>query len=675
MVKKLWVSASDLESKSIEQLREIVQRHRRIFESSSGYGFWDLDMRTGQFEWSGEFWQTLGYGEEDAEYVNAKENLLHLIHPEDFELADQAIRRHFKFNESIDLPLRVKVKDGPYRWSHCLADSVRDENGRVIYLSGINFDISNLKKLEEENTRNHARHMRIINAAIDGIWEWSLEDDSFFYSKSCLEQVGLSVPDTDDSMGMDQLREYINHVVAEDRPVYDEALRRHLKNEAPYDVEYRVRGKDGKLRWIRSKGQAVFTEDGRAIRMSGTNTNITALKEAEDKVVRAKEAAEKANRAKSEFLSSMSHELRTPLNSILGFAQLFDYDTNLSDEQRQNMREIRRAGQHLLQLINDVLDLAKIESGKITLSLEPVLPIRIVDECVTLLNSLADARGVHLRVETQGFEHLYVQADAVRLKQVVLNLVSNGIKYNREGGSVTVLFSADRDKSFTIRVQDTGYGIPVEHQKAVFEPFNRLGAEESGTEGSGVGLVITKQLVEMMEAQLSFYSEVGQGTCFEILLKQRADWSELSNEEKTRLAKLKPGSHLNIKGKRHILYIEDNPSNLRLMEQLLQRFPNIRLQCASEAFKGLYIARTEAPDLVILDINLPGMDGYEILNVLKHDPSTAHIPVVALSANAMNYDIERGIQAGFEEYLTKPVIFEELIGVLNKWLAAGLKTA
>lgn len=672
MAKRLWISQADVSSLGIEQLRKIVERHQRIFNSGSGYGFWDWDMRTQHFDWSGQYWLELGYSDEDAHYINNSMTLPQLIHPEDREGSQLAIVKHLKNDIPLDITFRVRTKSGDYRWSQCLADSVRDDSGRVVYLSGINIDITQLKEVEEATARSHARQMRIINAAYDGIWEWSVEDNSFFYSKSCLEPLGIEVTENDDSRGMNQFNLYRDHVLAEDRPLYDLALRKHLKQEAPYDVEYRMRTKNNEIIWIRSKGQAVFNDEGRAIRMSGTNTNITELKEAEEKVIQAKEAAEKANQAKSQFLSSMSHELRTPLNSILGFAQLFDYESDLTSSQRENVREIRKAGQHLLQLINDVLDLAKIESGNITLSLEPVLPVRIAEECIGLLQSLADSRKITLRLETQGFDKIFVHADAVRLKQVLLNLINNGIKYNRDGGSVTVLFSACRDQTFTIQVRDTGYGIPESMHAAVFEPFNRLGAEESGTEGSGVGLVITKQLVEMMDGRLTFYSELGEGTCFEVVLKQSKEWTKEAAESAKRTARQPAATQLTVNDHKRILYIEDNASNLRLMEQLLQRFSQLTLITANEAFKGLYKARTEKPDLIILDINLPGMDGFEILKVLKQDPSTTHIPVVALSANAMNYDVERGLQAGFQAYLTKPVIFDELIGALNQWLSVTL---
>lgn len=669
MAKRVWLNEKDLQSLDADELRRIVARHQRIFDSSSGYGFWEWDLRTHRFDWSGEFWQRLGYGEEDAPDIDDAHRLPELIHPDDREPSRRAIADHLKSGVGVDVAFRVRAKDGTYRWSQCLADSVRDENGRAIYLSGINFDITRLKETEDETRRREARQMRIINASNDGIWEWSVEENTFFYSKRCFEQIGIPMSDEELQTGYGQFKNFLDRIVPEDRARVDEAWKRHLKFQEPFDVEYRIVGGGDKQYWIRARGQAVFDENGRATSFSGTNLDITELKKAEERVLQAKEAAEMANRAKSQFLSSMSHELRTPMNAILGFSQLFDFEDNLTDSQRQNVREIRKAGQHLLRLINDVLDLAKIESGKLTLSLEPVLPSRIVDECIGLLQSSADQRGISLGRDLGDLESVYLYADAVRLKQVVLNLLSNAVKYNRDEGRVTVRFVAPDARRLTIQVHDTGYGIAKNQYADVFEPFNRLGAEQSNTEGSGVGLVITRQLVDMMGGRLDFHSELGEGSCFSVTLRRAEQWSAAQGSGMDYDVKDQSGLKLHLEGVHDVLYIEDNASNLRLMEKLLERFPEVRLQTADEAFRGLYRARTEQPDLIILDINLPGMDGFEALKVLKQDPGTAHIPVIALSANAMAYDVERGLQAGFEAYLTKPIMVSELVATLNEVLA------
>jgi CheY-like chemotaxis protein len=351
----------------------------------------------------------------------------------------------------------------------------------------------------------------------------------------------------------------------------------------------------------------------------------------------------------------------------LGYTQLFEYDGNLKAQQIDNVREIRKAGEHLLQLINDVLDLAKIESGNMTVSLEPVLVSRLIAECFTLVQPQADAKGIRLSTSLAEFPNTYVVADHVRFKQALLNLLSNAVKYNFVGGEVDVKLAAQPGQQLRISVRDTGRGIPLQRQSEVFQPFNRLTAENTNIEGSGVGLVITKQLVEMMQGRLDFTSAEGMGTTFWIDLPMAMEWN-VDSIVRTSSNKDYTPAALNVKRRCKVLYVEDNPTNIRLLQQIFARYPQLELEIAEEAFLGIYKARSMHPDLVILDINLPGMDGYEVLSVLKNDPTTRLIPVIGLSANAMPYDVERGRNADFYDYLTKPVDIQRLIEVFNKLL-------
>jgi CheY-like chemotaxis protein len=279
----------------------------------------------------------------------------------------------------------------------------------------------------------------------------------------------------------------------------------------------------------------------------------------------------------------------------------------------------------------------------------------------------ADDRGIKLYASLNRLESAYVVADSVRLKQAMINLLSNAVKYNRVGGEVEVRLSAQSGDLMRITVRDSGQGIAANRQQEVFQPFNRLSSEYSKVEGSGVGLVITKQLVEMMNGQLDFSSAEGVGTEFWIDLPMSSEWNQDLLSEARPAAAYAP-SRLQVQGRKKILYIEDNPSNIRLLQQLFMRYPHLQLDVAEEAFLGIYKARSELPDVIILDINLPGMDGYEALSVLKRDAATEHIPVVGLSANAMPYDIERGKNSGFYDYLTKPVEINHLIRVMNELL-------
>ncbi|WP_062067471.1 PAS domain-containing hybrid sensor histidine kinase/response regulator [Cellvibrio sp. OA-2007] len=650
-------------SDDIELLRTTVGRFQRIF-NGSGYGFWEWDLQTHHIEWSGGFWERLGYGPDDVGGISDATNVLAYMHPDDREYAIEAARQHLRSGIPLDVSYRIKTKAGDYIWTQVRADSMRDEKGRAIIMSGVNFDITEIKKVEAALRESEARQVRIIQASSDGIWEWYADRGGFHFSHRCWELLGYQ--DLDDVLteGEDRLKIWRRHIYPQDLSKFDEALVEHMAGRAPFDVEYRLINTDGEIRWIRGRGRAVFNDKGQPIMMSGSNMDITEVKRAEERVIQAKEQAEKANRAKSEFLSSMSHELRTPLNAILGYTQLFEYDGNLKSQQIDNVREIRKAGEHLLQLINDVLDLAKIESGNMTVSLEPVLVSRLITECFTLVQPQADAKGIRLSSSLAEFSNTYVIADHVRFKQALLNLLSNAVKYNFVGGEVEVTLAAQPGQQLRIGVRDTGRGIPLQRQSEVFQPFNRLTAENTNIEGSGVGLVITKQLVEMMQGRLEFTSAEGMGTTFWMDFPMAAEWNAESIVRVSSHKDYTPAI-LHVQRPCKVLYVEDNPTNIRLLQQIFARYPQLELDIAEEAFLGIYKARSTRPDLVILDINLPGMDGYEVLSVLKNDPDTRAIPVIGLSANAMPYDVERGRTAGFYDYLTKPVDIHRLIDVFN----------
>ncbi|MFC3116810.1 hybrid sensor histidine kinase/response regulator [Cellvibrio fontiphilus] len=666
MIEHISFSPSLQFSDDIELLRETVGRFQRIF-NGSGYGFWEWNLHTQHIEWSGGFWERLGYGPEDAESISDAGKVLMYMHPDDREYAVEAARQHLRSGKPLDVSYRIRTKSGDYIWTQVRADSLRDESGQATVMSGVNFDITEIKKVEAALRESEARQVRIIQASSDGIWEWYADRGGFHFSHRCWELLGYD--DLDDVLteGEDRLKIWRKHIYPQDLPIFDNALIEHMAGRAPFDVEYRLVSQQGDIRWIRGRGRAVFNDQGQPIMMSGSNMDITEIKRAEERVIQAKEQAEQANRAKSEFLSSMSHELRTPLNAILGYTQLFEYDGNLKPQQIENVREIRKAGEHLLQLINDVLDLAKIESGNMTVSLEPVLVSRLINECFTLVQPLADAKGIRLSASLGQLNNTYAVADNVRVKQVLLNLLSNAVKYNRVGGEVEVHLAVVDGAQLRISVRDTGRGIPLQRQNEVFQPFNRLSAENSNIEGSGVGLVITKQLVEMMRGKLDFVSEEGVGTTFWIDFPIATEWNDEPIQKPSGTKNYAPAS-LNVTRSCKVLYVEDNPTNVRLLRQIFDRYPQLELEVAEEAFLGIYKARSLNPDLVILDINLPGMDGYEVLSVLKSDPSTSAVPVIGLSANAMPYDIERGRSAGFFDYLTKPVDIHRLIDVFNQLL-------
>jgi PAS domain S-box-containing protein len=381
-------------------------------------------------------------------------------------------------------------------------------------------------------------------------------------------------------------------------------------------------------------------------------------------LVRARQDAERANHAKSEFLSNMSHELRTPMNAVLGFGQLLEYDDTLNAEQQESVQHILKGGRHLLELINQVLDLARVEAGHITLSLEPVEVNSVVEECRSLASTLAEKRNI--TISHSGLKGVVVRADRTRLKQVLFNLLSNAIKYNREGGQVTLDVQAVGDQRLRLRVTDTGPGILAERLGELFQPFNRLGAENSAVEGTGIGLTITRRIMQAMGGTVDVQSTPGVGSTFWVELPQD---SLAGPEHHAAPASDTAAPVTEPVAVRHtVLYIEDNPINIKLVAMILSRRKHIRLLSAHTPELGMELARTQQPDLILLDINMPGMNGYQVLEVFKSDAKVKGVPVVAVTANAMMNDIQRGKAAGFADYLTKPLQVTQFLETIDRHL-------
>ena len=369
----------------------------------------------------------------------------------------------------------------------------------------------------------------------------------------------------------------------------------------------------------------------------------------------------------------MSHELRSPLNAILGFAQLMESSSPPpTASQKDNIGQILKAGWHLLKLINEVLDLAMVESGKMSVSPEPVSLAQVISECQAMMEPQSQQRGISMTFPKLNIPY-HVIADRTRVKQVLINLLSNAIKYNREQGTVAVTCTATSPERIRISVSDPGPGLPPEKLTQLFQPFNRLGQEGSAEEGTGIGLVMSKRLVELMGGVIGVESSAGAGSVF---------WFELKSADAKHLAihSAEPAAAAGVQVQdsarlRTLLHVEDNPANLTLVEQLIARRSDIRLLTAVTGTLGIELAQSSRPDVILMDINLPGISGSEALKILRKDPATAHIPIVALSANAMPRDIKKGLEAGFFLYLTKPIKVNEFMDALDVALAFAEKNS
>ncbi|MBI5091839.1 MAG: PAS domain S-box protein [Candidatus Hydrogenedentes bacterium] len=440
------------------------------------------------------------------------------------------------------------------------------------------------------------------------------------------------------------------------------------------NYELTTRARDGKETVVSYNATTFYDRDRRLQGVFAAARDVTELKRFEQTLQQtnaelesATSVAEKANLAKSDFLSSMSHELRSPLNAILGFAQLMESDSPPPTAgQKESIAQILQAGWHLLKLINEILDLAQIESRKAPLSQEPVSLAEVMLECQGMFEPLAQRHGI--RVSFPQFDApCFVHADRTRVKQVLINLLSNAIKYNCEQGTVEVQCAMSAPGRIRVSIKDTGAGLSAEQLAQLFQPFNRLGQEAGGEEGTGIGLVVAKKLIELMEGVIGVESSVGAGSVFWFELNA-TNAPELSLEGNEPLASAE--SHVQTGARlRTVLCIEDNPANLELIGQLVARRLDITLLSAVNGNSGIELARASQPEVILMDINLPDISGFEALNLLRDDPATARIPVVAISANAMPRDIENGMKAGFFRYLTKPIRVNEFMGTLNDALA------
>ncbi len=453
-------------------------------------------------------------------------------------------------------------------------------------------------------------------------------------------------------------------------------IRRVLNEHKVTNYELTARARDGRETVV-SYNATTFHDRDRVLQgVFAAARDVTerqlldrALQETNVALQSAKSAAEKANLAKSDFLSSMSHELRSPLNAILGFGQLMETGKPLpTPTQKESIDQILQAGWYLLDLINEILDLSLIESGKLSLSLESISLEEVLEDCRAMIEPQAQKSGIRMRFPPSG-NPLRVRADRTRLKQVLVNLLSNAIKYNTVEGSVEVSCDAGTQGWVRVSFRDTGQGLSAEHLAQLFQPFNRLGQEAGAEEGTGIGLVVSKRLVELMGGLIGVHSTVGVGSVFWIeLLAAEAPQAIASDAVlgAESPARMPPGS-----AQRTLLYVEDNPANLMLVKKLIERRPDIRLLTATDGVSGVEIARAARPDVILMDINLPGISGVVAMKSLADDPTTVQIPVIALSANAMPHDITRGLAAGFFRYLTKPIKINEFMDTLDAALSVS----
>lgn len=559
---------------------------------------------------------------------------------------------------------------------------IHDENGKIIGASKVARNVSDRRRSDNALRESVSRFEKAIESLQEGVVLHN-QDGKIDFCNSSMERIlgltaaqlkGLSATDAQWNIIHDDGSDFAQ----EDHP----ATVSLSQGIAQHGTVMGIHKPSGELTWI-SVNSVPLGPSEKPTGVIVTAVDITDRRQFEhvlssnnEELYRAKAVAEKANLAKSEFLSRMSHELRSPLNAVLGFAQLIESGTpQPSASQMRSIHQILQAGWYLLDMINEILDLSRIESGTVTMSQESVSLSEVLQDCLSMIEPQAQQRGLKMTFPWFGQNH-HVLADRTRLKQVLLNLLSNAIKYNQAGGSVVVQCVATGNDRLRLSVSNTGAGLTPEQVDQLFQPFNRLGREGGTEQGTGIGLVVTKKMVELMGGAIGAESSVGVGSVFwvEFLVMKAPEPTGIESDP---IEQNLPAQDVTRAPPppRTLLCVEDNPANLLLIEELIGRRRDLKLLTAIDAELGIKMARAYRPDIILMDINLSGMDGFDALRVLRVAPATAHIPVMALSASATARDIVRGLDAGFFRYLTKPIHVQEFMDSVDMALIYAAENA
>jgi PAS domain S-box-containing protein len=639
-----------------------LSKRLQIAAGAAGLGIWSRDPDSQHGEWNVQMFEITGRLP-SLGVPTRHEWVEQIIHPDDRPRMRNA---NAELRATLDVPVeqeyRVLRPDGEVRW---LVNRARHEqrDGKSM-LFGITIDVTERKLTESALRQAHERIALAVHGAGIGTWERDLARDTVLWDEQMYGLRGLS-PHTEKPS--DVLRFELAHPDDIDRILRLNAEAVRERRMCTY--EFRSRMPDGSFRWFASRSVTVCDDAGVPVRQIGVNWDVhervMAEAERQEKLI-----AQRESHAKSEFLARMSHELRTPLNAVLGFTQLLRLSPDAVDEtQRDKLGHIQSAGEHLLSLINDVLDLSSLESGQLKLDLQPVPLADVLAEAMALVESTARNLGVQLQVEPMD---AVLKVDRIRTRQVLINLLSNAVKYNRSRGRVTISARPDGNQVL-MRVADTGRGMTAEQLTHLFEPFNRLGMEREGIEGAGMGLAVVKALVERMGGSVDAQSEPGVGSCFEVRLPRNADEETAATGAMASVQRDDAGASPRPPGSRsgQLLYIEDNPVNVLLVEELVRGHAGLRIESRLTGIEGVERARELRPDLILIDMQLPDIHGFEVLRRLRHLPETAHIPCIALSANAMPDDIARATAAGFSDYWTKPINFKAFLSALDRLFPAS----
>jgi PAS domain S-box-containing protein len=665
-----------------ERARDLSHRIELVI-AAVGVGLWTIDIETDRLEWTAPMYRLYGVGPEGKPDTMG-ELTQRYVHPDDRSLIRaQRANASAPGEGSMNFVFRIVRPDGEVRALSTWSRREIAANGRLTAY-GVTMDVTDQLAAQQRLKDLDASALLAAESAGIGTWETDVASGQSHWSAQMYRLRGHA-PDC--GLTPLQMREATHH--PDDTQELRAKIAAAVDAGDDYEHEFRVRWPDGSVHWLASRGIARRDSAGRVTRLIGVNWEVTERKRAEE-ALRDKASAERASRAKSEFLSRMSHELRTPLNAVIGFTQLLLGEGGDADpaQRRQRLLQVDSAGLHLLALIDDVLDVATIESSTLKLERRPVALRPALEDALQWVRELAQRAGVTLHL---GPVDGRVRADERRLRQIVSNLLSNAVKYNRRGGEVWLSAHADTlagAPAWAIRVRDTGRGLDAMQRAHLFEPFNRLGAERENIPGTGIGLVIVHHLVEHMGGHIDVDSHPGQGSTFTLRLPAAphdpapaataaaapgAPPGEASPALATRghVAAARDTGSDAAPPVLTLLYIEDNPVNALLVAEIVAMRPGLHLRGAADGQSGVALALEDPPDVALVDMQLPDIDGTEVLARLRADPRLAHCRVIALSASAMPEDVRRALASGFDDYWTKPIDVNRFLAALDALGAAA----
>lgn len=634
-------------------------RANRIFNNSH-HCFFDWNITDQLFEWNECGWQLLGYSSEQSHQLKPSFALIYQhVHPQDQARFLETIERHQKKLIPVHLEFRLLDVAQQNKFISLHAD-FHEYRGKV-YISGSLEDVSSYRSAVKQINEFNRQTQNIVETLNLIVWQWDVGHTTVTISNSfwsCIGQQGQK--------GMQELP--VNELLFYIEPADKECVSSLFTDELLGDnseYEFKIKHAEGHYLWWKCSFTEFMTTEGALKNRSGYFIDISKEKMVQATMAHAQQMAEQANKAKSDFLSQMSHELRTPLNAILGFSQILCMDDeDIGETQRNYILEIEKAGKHLLMLIDEILDLSKIEAGHIRMLPDYFSLTPLIKECESTVQASLAKYQVQLHIDYYSIPDACIYADKTRTKQILINLLTNAIKYNHVGGNVWLIVRLSQQHTMNIMVKDDGQGIPQDKQAELFQPFNRLGRDFSEIEGTGIGLMLTKKLVELMNGSLHLSSKEGKGSAFWFDLPLQ---EYVEAREKSEQAMQQQASSVVEVVLCKILYVEDSYTNYQLIEHMIGLHLKANIIHARTAEQAINIAKQTPPDLVLMNVNLPGMNGFQALSSFRMNPLTAHLPIVLMTNNLMSV-MQHASEFTFDGVLKKPIEQHKLVNVLDKFL-------